>query len=38
MEAEEIYRTTGRRAVPVIVIDGEVISRFNPQRIEDKLR
>lgn len=37
-EAEEIYRTTGRRAVPVIVIDGEVISGFNPQRIEDKLR
>jgi glutaredoxin 3 len=35
---EEMLRLSGRMAVPVIVIDGEVIVGFDQKGIENKLK
>jgi glutaredoxin 3 len=35
---EEMLRLSGRMAVPVIVIDGEVIVGFDQKAIEKKLK
>jgi glutaredoxin len=35
---EEMLRLSGRMAVPVIVIDGEVIVGFDQKTIEKKLK
>jgi len=38
-EAEkEVVRISGRRSVPVIVIDGDVIVGFDRRALEEKLR
>jgi glutaredoxin 3 len=35
---EEMLRLSGRMAVPVIVIDGEVIVGFDQKAIEEKVK
>ncbi len=35
---EEMLRLTGRMAVPVIVIDGEVIVGFDQEEIKERLQ
>jgi glutaredoxin 3 len=35
---EEMLRLSGRMAVPVIVIDGEVVVGFDQKGIENKLK
>jgi len=35
---EEMVELSGRMAVPVIIIDGEVMVGFDQKRIEEKLK
>ena len=36
--AEELLRKTGQRGIPVIDVDGRIISGFDPQSYDDLIR